>query len=587
MVTTTLLTRTLRALGGALLGLLLASCGGGGGDAPATPAPAPGVTTTAPLAAPAITTQPANQTITENSNAAFNVVASGSGLNYQWQNSTDAGATWADVSGATSASLNLNAVPLARHGERVRVRVSNGGGQVLSAEALLSVNAAGAPRAWQTAQRLRAADGLSNGTAGPAVAGNASGAFIAAWVDVDLTTGDSALLTRRYSPGAGWGTTDLVASWTNADDPTFHGFSIGLAPSGTAAIVFIGRANLRDSLYGSHQVAGGAWAAPTLLEDDDIGSTFSRMALVMDDNGVATAVWGQDFGTFPAVFTTRRALAARMAPDGSWSPYVDIDFPAVSGINGVTLTPRLAVNANGDVAAGWTASIPSGPNGGQYAAAAVYTQAGGWGIPVLLTPGVGGNNSVLEDITIAANGSAAASLHLFPYTTPGATRSVLLARYAPGSGWANAVEVDQTTAESLFSRVALGDDGTAVVIWQQASFGGNLLYTNTVSAGGSVGTPLMLSANTGSIVNGQTLRRDPAGNVMVLWGTYEPSYRLVSRVRDAAGNWGAQGSVWTLASNIGFDADAMLAVAPDGTAAAAWHVNDGTGNSVPWINLYR
>ena len=47
---------------------------------------------------------------------------------------------------------------LARHGERVRVRVSNGGGQVLSSEALLSVNAAGAPRAWQTAQRLRAAE---------------------------------------------------------------------------------------------------------------------------------------------------------------------------------------------------------------------------------------------------------------------------------------------------------------------------------------------------------------------------------------------------------------------------------------------
>ena len=51
MVTTTLLTRTHRALGGVLLGLLLASCGGGGGDAPATPAPAPGVTTTVPLAA--------------------------------------------------------------------------------------------------------------------------------------------------------------------------------------------------------------------------------------------------------------------------------------------------------------------------------------------------------------------------------------------------------------------------------------------------------------------------------------------------------------------------------------------------------
>lgn len=585
MATLSLARRTHRALGGVLLGLLLAACGGGG-DAPATPAPGPG-TGAAPVAAPTITTQPANQTITENGNAGFNVVASGGGLSYQWQNSTDAGATWADLAGATTAGLTLNAVPLSRNGERLRVRVSNSGGQAVSSEVLLTVNAAGAARAWQTAQRLRATDGLSNGSAGPAVAGNANGDFIVAWVDVDLGTGDSALLTRRYSPGAGWGTTDVVASWTNADDPDFHGYSIGLAPNGTAAIVFIGRSNLRDSLYGSHQVAGGAWALPTLLENDDIGPSFSRMALVMDDNGVATAVWGQDFGAFPAVFTTRRALAARMAANGSWGPSVDIDFPVASGINGVTLTPRLAVNANGDVAVGWTASIPAGPNSGQYAAANLFTQAGGWGNPVLLTPGVGGNNSVLEDIAIAADGSAAASLHLFPYTTPGATRSVMLARYAPGSGWGGAVEVDQTTAESLFSRVALADDGTAVVNWQQASFGGNLLYTNTVSPGGSVGTPVMLSAGTGSIINGHTMRRDAAGNVIALWGAYEPGLRLVSRVRDAAGTWGAQSGVWSLASNIGFDTDAALAVAPDGTAAAVWIVNDGTGNSVPWVNLYR
>ncbi len=441
-------------------------------------------------------------------------------------------------------------------------------------------------RAWQTAERLRATDGPSNGTAGPVVAANANGAFIVAWVDADLGTGDRSLLTRRYTPGAGWGPTDVVASWTSADRPSFHGMSVGLAPNGTAAIAFIGRSNLRDSLYGSHQTAGGAWATPTLLEDDDLGSSFSRVALVMDNNGVATAVWGQDFDVFPAVFNTRRALAARMAANGTWGPYVDIDFPAGSGINGIGLTPRLAVNANGDVVAGWTTNIVAGPTAGQYAAATVFTQGGGWATPALLTTPVSGYNSVLEDVAIASDGSAAAAMHR---TSPvvGENRSVLLARRAAGGAWGSAVEVDQTGAESLFSRVALANDGTAVVVWQQASAGGNLLYTNTVAAGGTVGTAGMLSASTGSIISGAMMQRDSTGNIVLVWGAYEPSYRLVSRVRDTAGNWGTQSGVWSLASNIGFDSDAALAVSADGSAAAAWHVLDGVGGAVPWVNVYR
>lgn len=571
-----------RHLVGLVLSLLLAACGGG--DAPA-PAPAP--SGPAAVVAPAITTPPANRTITENGNADFSVVASGSGLGYQWQNSTDAGATWADIAGATAASLTLNAVPLSRNGERVRVNVSNSGGAVTSAAALLTVNAAGAARAWQTAERMRATDGPGIGGAGSVMAGNSNGVFIVAWIDVDITSGDGSLFTRRYTPGVGWGGADLVTSWLATDRPSFNGLSVGIAPNGTAAIVFVGRSNLRDSLYGSHQPSGGAWAVPTLLEDDDLGQTFSRMALVMDDNGVATAVWGQDFDAFPAVFTTRRALAARMAANGTWGPYVDIDFPGGSGINGVSMPPRLAVNANGDVAVGWTASVPSGPNAGQFAAATVFTQATGWGIPVLLTPAVGGTNSVLEDIAIAPDGSAAASMHLFPYSTVGAMRSVLLARYTPGGGWGSTVEVDQTNAESLFSRVALTDDGTAVVTWQQATFGGNLLYANTVTPGGTVGTPSLLSTNTSTFMSGNMLRRDAAGNVMAVWGSYEPSYRLVSRVRDAAGNWGAQSAVSVLTSNSGLDTDQALAVAPDGTAAITWYLLDGTGASVPWVNVYR
>jgi hypothetical protein len=58
--------------------------------------------------------------------AAFSVSAffSGNTLTYQWQASTDAGTTWANVSGATSATLSLSGLTTADNGKRYRCILS-------------------------------------------------------------------------------------------------------------------------------------------------------------------------------------------------------------------------------------------------------------------------------------------------------------------------------------------------------------------------------------------------------------------------------------------------------------------------------
>lgn len=58
--------------------------------------------------------------------AAFSVSAffSGNTLTYQWQSSTDAGTTWANVSGATSATLSLSGLTTADNGKRYRCVLS-------------------------------------------------------------------------------------------------------------------------------------------------------------------------------------------------------------------------------------------------------------------------------------------------------------------------------------------------------------------------------------------------------------------------------------------------------------------------------
>lgn len=99
----------------------------------------------APPSAPVITTQPAAVAVVAPQPASFTVVAGGSApLAYQWQRSSDGGVSWADITGATAASLTLNPTAVGDNGLRLRVRVSNGAGSVVSDAALLSVTVAAA-----------------------------------------------------------------------------------------------------------------------------------------------------------------------------------------------------------------------------------------------------------------------------------------------------------------------------------------------------------------------------------------------------------------------------------------------------------
>jgi hypothetical protein len=108
------------------------------GDGATTSQPAT-LTVTVAVVAPTIGTQPSSVSVVEGASATFSVVATGTNLLHQWQRSTDGGATYADVPGATNASLTLTALNLADSGQRLRAVVSNSAGSVTSDAATLTV----------------------------------------------------------------------------------------------------------------------------------------------------------------------------------------------------------------------------------------------------------------------------------------------------------------------------------------------------------------------------------------------------------------------------------------------------------------
>jgi hypothetical protein len=88
----------------------------------------------------AISTQPVAKTTCAGTNTSFAVTAIGTSISYQWQVSTDNGATYNNITGATAATLPINNPSTTLNGNRYRVVVTGNCGLVTSASASLTVN---------------------------------------------------------------------------------------------------------------------------------------------------------------------------------------------------------------------------------------------------------------------------------------------------------------------------------------------------------------------------------------------------------------------------------------------------------------
>jgi len=76
--------------------------------------------------APRFTAQPGNMNVNAGQDASFGVATAGTApISLQWQVSTNNGSSWANVSGATGATLNLTNVTAQMHGNRYRCLASN------------------------------------------------------------------------------------------------------------------------------------------------------------------------------------------------------------------------------------------------------------------------------------------------------------------------------------------------------------------------------------------------------------------------------------------------------------------------------
>ncbi len=249
------------------------------------------LTVTAAAVAPALTVQPAAQTATAPDPTTFSVTATGTSPTYQWQRSTDGGATFVNITGATAASHSTGATTTTMNGERYRVVVSNGAGSVTSSAVVLSVN----PTPMAAAITTQPADQSVS-------AGNAAAFSVAA--------------TGTPAPTLQWQrSTDNGTSWSNiaaATDATFNTGLTTLAQNGE-----------RYRVLASNS-AGNATSNPALLSVNPAPTAPAITAQPADQSVTAPA---------SASFTA----AASGVPTPAWQWQLSSDSGATwANINGAT-----------------------------------------------------------------------------------------------------------------------------------------------------------------------------------------------------------------------------------------------------------
>ncbi len=372
--------------------------------------------------APAVTTNPVNVTVTAPATATFTAAASGvPAPTVQWMVSTNGGASYTAVAGATSTTLTITPTTVAMSGNKYEAVFTNSVSNVTTTAATLTVNAANtAPAitlnpvnttvpAGTSATFTAAATGNPAPTVQWMVSTNGGTSFTA------VAGATSTTLTITITAAAQNGNeyeavfTNLVSSATT----TAATLTVDFAPTVTLNPVNVTVGNGDPVTF---TAAANGNPAPTVqwMVSTNGGTSFSAVPGGTSTTLSFTAATAQTGSLYEAVFTnsvsTSTTTAALLTVTGSSAVAVAITNPATQTFN-------------------------RGTGGIVNLAASIANGASGTGVNWSVS-GVAGGNSTVGMITASTQAGALAT-YTAPATAPGGGTVAIVATYAGAGGAAS------------------------------------------------------------------------------------------------------------------------------------------------------
>jgi hypothetical protein len=536
---------------------LLAACGGGGGgeaqtpgDSGTPPASAFSVTAVQPDTSDRVprTTEIAvtfNRSLTPGSANASNLGLTRAGEPVPGTVAYDAAARKATFT--PQGRLDLLASYTAAAGTGFR----DDAGNRLPAERSWSF--ATADGNWQAPRRLDADNVYSNATD---IAIDPEHNAVAVWA---TGLANSEVRTASYVPGRGWSQSAVLGppGNTSAGYPKVR---LDAQGNGLAVWAQFGDSSTAGSVWAARYVKGQGWLAPSRLDGD--ASFIAFPELVMDAQGNAFAAWFKPVTPGGLADDIR---VARFTPEGGWQPATRLGTPGAESFS--TYGAQLAIDGAGNAYLLWGQF--SSPNPLWFAR---YAPGSGWTGPVSLRA-----TTEVQAFSLAVSaagqamaiwGGAAETVDLWWSTLSSAT-----------AGWSAPALLDADGGDVSRPRLVADGEGNYHAAWTQetSSASSVVRYRQYWPGTGWTGV------NTISDVNGPgdadaltNLVADRNGNVLALWNSGRATF-----ARRYVGNQGWQPATRWIATTGSWTQDSALAVAPDGSIAAAWTELDGTPGRAP------
>jgi hypothetical protein len=318
-----------------------------------------------------------------------------------------------------------------------------------------------------------------------------------------------------------------------------------------------------DGLKVTRRAPGVGFDAPETVTIAAVPETqfVAGAAIGVDDTGNVTVAWLQSQGLDPVLMSSRRAAG------GGWEPpqLVDADVHPGRGF-------ALAVGANGLAAVSYASRGPDE----RFSVALRDPAAAGWNTPARL--GTSGTADTPR-VAVGADGTVAATYGLFGYGPRAFVRPA-----ATGT-WSSEIELSPTPQlHATAPSVAVDDGGGVLVSWLDATGGGDYLVATRHRQAGAATTfaapdtlPDLEGFATGTeFFSGPALAFDVAGRATIVWRQYISAGRhdVYAAERPAGGTFGSPQALTTGTANEYM----RLALDPGGTALVVWRGFDNPGS---------